>query len=118
MLCEQCGQREATSMVASSHICADGQQTESSGHLCGSCAEERDPRTPQQRMADKRAGFASIFAEMRTTLAERARTGSARDLARLEDTAKQWLADLASTNPDITIPEDLRRLIERRDRSA
>ncbi len=66
-------------------------------------------------MADKRAGFASIFAEMRTTLAERARTGNARDLARIEDTAKQWLADLASTNPDVTIPEDLRVLIERRD---
>ena len=73
MLCERCGQRAASRMIAYARDCGDGRQEEYTAHLCAECGGAFDRRTPEERMARKRASYDKLFAEMRFTLEHKAR---------------------------------------------
>ena len=107
MLCEQCGQHEATALIAHARDCADGTQSSRAWNLCRTCADGVDPRGPNWKLAARRKGFEREFAEMRAYLAEVARTGSRSELAGRADAAARWLDQVAATDPDIAVPPDL-----------
>lgn len=111
--CEECGEHEATAIVSYAHDCADGTHTSRTWNLCRACADTTDPRVAALKRDARREGFEREFAEMRSYFAELARTGDRSELAHRADLAARWLARVAATDLDITVPPDLVALTSR-----
>ena len=113
MLCEQCGEHEASGLVAHARDCADGTHSSRTWNLCRACADAANPRVAALKLAARRKGFEREFAEMRSYFAELALTGVQSELARRADLATRWLARVAATDLDIAVPPHLVALISR-----
>ena len=113
MLCETCGEHEATAFVAHARDCADGTHSGCAWNLCRACADAVDPRASAPRVAARRTGIEREFAEMRSYFAELERTGDRSELAHEADLAARWLAQVAANEPDIAVPPDLVALTSR-----
>lgn len=118
MLCERCGEHEATEFVAHARDCADGTHSSRTWNLCRACADAANPRAAALKLAARRKGFEREFAEMRSYFAELALTGDRSELARRADLAASWLAQVAATDPGIAVPPDLVALTSRHRSSA
>lgn len=113
LLCEKCGEYEATSILAHSRDCEDGSRFSRTRNLCSACADSANPRGVALKLAARRKRLEREFAEMRSYFTQLALTGDQSELARRADVAARWLAEVSATNPDIAVPPDLVALTSR-----